>query len=324
MSSPSNSQKNHPEKSSARACLLTVNWNQADKTIACLRSAAVLERGPYPTILIDNGSSDQSAEKIRAAFGDGWEKWITMVELERNLGFAGAYNIGLRMAIESGVDFVLLINNDVILDPASLTHLLAAAEKNPTEGLWTAKIYYEGTNTIWTTGANLNHLTLELRGSNRGRVDEGQFSTVPIGFAPLCGVLIRTALLEEVGFLDEGFFVYYEDMDFARRIVQSGWGMRFVPEAIIWHAVSASSGGQNSPAERYWMGQGSGRYFRKHASPLRLLLIILPYRLISAIKTTVKLISRGRWRAAAAYWLGLWRGWTTGRSTLQPPHWVSN
>lgn len=301
---------------------MTVNWNQADKTIACLQSIQGLAGGSVHTYVVDNGSTDGSSEKIEAAVSAGW---MELMRLDENIGFARGYNHALRRAMAAGYELILLINNDVILDSASVDHLVAAAEAHSQAGLLTAKIYFEGTDIIWTLGAYLSRTTLEITGSKRGAVDHGQFEAPAIiEFAPLCGVLLRTDMLRDVGLLDEEFFVYYEDMDFAWRVLQSGWEMRAVPAAVIWHAVSASSGGQDSPLERYWMGQGSGRYFRKHASPTRLFFIIFPYRLLSALKTTARLLGQGRWTAVRAYWLGLTRGWITGRSIRQPPAWVLN
>ncbi len=306
--------------SKENVCALTVNWNQADKTADCLRSVQQIDGGPCHVIVVDNGSTDNSREVLRREFS---VPWLELIELKDNLGFAKAYNIGLKRAIDQGYELILLINNDVILRQDCLTQFLKAAATFVHDGLFTAKIYYLDTQKIWTVGGNFNRLTLEVTGSYRGQEDIGQFAeSKQIEFAPLCGVLIRAALIRDVGFLDEDFFIYYEDMDYSWRIQQSQWQMRYIPEAIIWHAVSASSGGQDSPLERYWMGQGSGRYFRKHAALWQLWLLVIPYRFISAGKTTLRLAWRGDWASIIAYWLGLFRGWSTGRSITQPPKWL--
>ena len=89
----------------------------------------------------------------------------------------------------------------------------------------------------------------------------------------------------------------------------------------VWHAVSASSGGQETPVKRYWLAQSSGRYFRKHGRGPRLLLII-PFRLASALKTSLRLLRAGKRDALRAYWRGLGIGWRTGRATTPPPAWL--
>ena len=119
-------------------------------------------------------------------------------------------------------------------------------------------------------------------------------------------------------FLDEKFFVYYEDMDYCRRIRLADYRLRLVPQAKIWHAVATSSGGQDSPLERYWMAQSSGRYFRKHGHWWQFL-VIIPYRFGSALRTTGRLLSHKHFLSLKAYWYGLFIGWVTGKATTPPP-----
>jgi GT2 family glycosyltransferase len=128
-------------------------------------------------------------------------------------------------------------------------------------------------------------------------------------------------VIERVGFLDEGFFLYYEDMDYCRRARLAGYRMRLQPGALIWHAVSASTGGLETPVKRYWLAQSSGRYFRKHGGGPRLLLIV-PFRLASAFKTTIRLLLNRRGDVARAYWAGLFAGWRSGEATTPPPAWL--
>jgi GT2 family glycosyltransferase len=120
-----------------------------------------------------------------------------------------------------------------------------------------------------------------------------------------------------VGLLDEGYFLYYEDMDYCRRARTAGWRIRLQPDAHVRHDVSASSGGRDSPPERYWMAQSSGRYFRTHGRGPRILLIV-PFRLGSALKMTARLLTQGKRDSLRAYWRGLLIGWRTGRATTPP------
>jgi GT2 family glycosyltransferase len=300
-------------------CALTLNWNKPEETIACLHS---LSQQSYPhlnLLVVDNGSNDDSVLRIQQAF-----PCIELVTNERNLGFAGGVNSGLRYALAQDFQFIFLINNDTVLDPACLSQLVEEAISSTDVGLVTAKIYYaDEPERIWSVGGQFHPWTLEVVSKGDNELDVGQWETArDIDFAPLCGVLIRRELLDRVGPLDDRYFFYYEDMDFCRRVHLAGYRLRMAPSAKIWHRVSISSGGRNSPVERYWMAQSSGRYFRSYAQGWRLL-VILPYRLGSAIKTTFRLLSRKQVRAAAAYWRGLIPGWLTGQSTASPPSWVA-
>ncbi len=299
--------------------VLTTAWNQVDKTVACLETADALTYANYRVIVVDNGSDDNTSDVVQSRFPH-----VTLLQNSENLGFAGGYNVGFRAALEENSDYIFLINNDTLLAPDCLTELVDAAEKTDSFGLATAKIYYaDRPQRIWSIGGLLQPLLLEIQKLADDQTDSGQWETLrTIDFAPLCGVLIAVSAVRDIGLLDENYFVYYEDMDYCQRLREAGYQLVFVPMAKMWHAVSASSGGQDSAAERYWMGQGSGRYYRTN-STLRQRPFIIIYRLLSALRTTLRLARASNWRAIAAYWLGLTRGWLTGVATKQPPAWVT-
>lgn len=284
--------------------VIIVAWNQLDKTLDCLETVVRLDYANFNVLLVDNGSEPPLADAIQARFPA-----VEIARLPENLGFAGGYNAGIRRALLPGVTYVLLLNNDTLVDPAALTHLMAEMQTDGDVGLVTAKLYYaDDPQRIWSVGANFNvFLDLKDRGDNQ--LDVGQWAAPrTIAFAPFCGILVRRKVFESVGFLDEGFFLYYEDVDYCLRARAAGWRMRLSPAAHVWHAVSASSGGQESPARRYWLARSGGRYFRKHGRGPRMLLIA-PFRLGSALKTSLRLLLGGRGDALRAYWAGLRAGW---------------
>lgn len=293
--------------------VIIVAWNQLEKTLDCLETVAALDYPDFRILLVDNGSDPPLAEAITARFPD-----VATLRLPANLGFAGGYNTGLRHGMESDSQHYLLLNNDTLLEPDVLTQLVTEIERSIDVGLVTAKIYYAADpQRIWTVGANFN-VFLDLKDGGAGQIDKRQWNSPrDIDFAPFCAMLIRREVIEQAGLLDEEFFLYYEDMDYCRRAKAAGWRIRLCPSAHVLHDVSASSGGRDSPMERYWMAQSSGRYFRKHGRGPRMLLII-PFRLASAIKMTARLLAAGKRDALRAYWRGLLIGWRTGRATTPP------
>jgi GT2 family glycosyltransferase len=297
--------------------VVIVAWNQVEKTLDCLVTVAALDTPPGRVLLVDNGS----APPLAAAVGRRFPA-VELLRLPDNRGFAGGYNAGITRALDGGAAAVLLLNNDTLVAPDALDQLAAEMETAQDVGLVTAKITYAAEpQRIWTVGANLN-VFLDLKDSGQGQLDTGQWGEPrDVAFAPFCAILVRREVFETVGLLDEAFFLYYEDMDYCRRARRAGWRVRLCPAALVRHDVSASSGGRDSPLERYWMAQSSGRYFRKHGRGLRLLLIV-PFRLASALKTSLRLLLAGRRDALRAYWLGLWIGWRTGRATTPPPAWL--
>ena len=124
-------------------------------------------------------------------------------------------------------------------------------------------------------------------------------------------MLLSRAMLEVVGLFDERFFMYYEDSDLCLRIQRAGFRLLLVPGARMWHKVATSSGGADSVAERYHMARSSVLFFRKYVGHWRWA-IVAPYRLGSALKTSGRLLTRGRGVAARAYWRGLRDGWFSG------------
>lgn len=293
--------------------VIIVAWNQLEKTLACLEAVAGFDYPDYRTLLVDNGSQPPLAEAISGRFPA-----VETLRLPENLGFAGGYNAGVRRAMAGESSYFLLLNNDTLPEPGAMSKLVEAMTEAADVGLATAKIYYAAApERIWTVGANLN-VFLDLKDGGQGQIDAGQWDAPrDVDFAPFCAILIRHEVIEAVGLLDEEFFLYYEDMDYCRRARTAGWRIRLCPEARVLHDVSASSGGRDSPMERYWMAQSSGRYFRKHGRGPRMALIV-PFRLGSAVKMTARLLAAGKGDALRPYWRGLLIGWRTGRATTPP------
>jgi GT2 family glycosyltransferase len=278
---------------------ITLNWNRRDDTLACLESLSKLDYPNTRLLVIDNGSRDGSAGAISEQFPE-----VELIVNARNLGFAAGCNVGLRHALEHGAEHIFLINNDTLVDPQALRHLVALS--GPDVGMVAPKIYYAAEpKRLWSVGGMRHPLTLEKTGDARGQLDQGQWEAVlERDYFVGCALLLSRLLLTQVGLFDERFFMYYEDSDLSLRARQAGFRLLFAPQAHIWHKVAISSGGSDSPNERYWMARSSVIFFRKHVRGPRWL-VVLPYRTGSAVKTVSRLLLRWRWSAAKAYLLGL-------------------
>lgn len=278
---------------------LTLNWNRCQDTLACLASLQALNYSNKRLLLVDNGSSDGTPAAVARQFPE-----VEILVNERNLGFGGGSNVGLRHALAQGADYIFLINNDAVADPAALDHMMALTA--PDVGIVAPKIYYAADpKRIWSLGGNRHPWTIEMTGDARGQIDRGQWNAVlERDYFVGCALLLSRRLLTEVGLFDERFFMYYEDSDLSLRARQAGFKLLLAPQAHVWHKVALSSGGSDSPNERYWMARSSVLFFRKHVRGLRWL-IVLPYRGASAIKTVLRLIGQGNLDSARAYLRGL-------------------
>ena len=283
-------------------CAVTLNWNRPQDTITCLAS---LSEQTYPNlklVVVDNGSSDDSANQIRAAFPE-----MTLIANATNQGFARGMNAGIRYALAAGAEHVFVLNNDTFLAPDALSRLVAQAEEGV--GLLAPAIYYaDAPQQIWSLGGQIHSGTLETVATARGQIDKGQWPAVlQRDFVPGCAMLLSRAALQEAGLFDECFFMYYEDLDLCLRLRRAGYRIVVVTRSKMWHKIALSSGGGGSPNERYWTARSSVRYFARHAQWWQWPIIIF-WRTGSAARTTWRLLRQGKNAALKGYWQGLWHG----------------
>jgi GT2 family glycosyltransferase len=279
---------------------VTVNYNHPQDTIDCLASLIQQKDVLLRNVVIDNGSEDDSVLRIQKTYPE-----ITLLQTGKNLGFSRGYNIGIRFALAHNPDYVLMVNNDTILHPDMLSQLVEYDDQSV--GCLSPAIFFaDQPERIWSQGGKISPITYEIT-DNHGRNIELPDHPVDRDFLSGCCLLIRRQALETVGLLDEDFFLYYEDQDFSLRVRQHGYRLVLVPQARLWHKVSISSGGTDSPGERYWMGHSSVLFFRKHIRGIRWLYVI-PWRLASSIKTVLRLLFDQKPGAALAYLKGEWDG----------------
>lgn len=235
--------------------VIVLNYNGGSLLPRCLEA---LSRTDYPAdaweaLLVDNASSDGSVDETARVF-----PWVRLVCNRKNLGFAAGNNVGMRAAPGP---YVALLNTDTEVEPGWLRALVLSAEADPRVGACTAKLLFAGRRTTDGSGRGVgvvqNAGTLLLRdgsGRDRGTVvkapgvvehepDDGRYDRTEEVFG-LCGAacLLRKAMLEDVGYFDESFFAYYEDLDLSWRARLRGWKVLFVPAAVVWHLHSASFG----------------------------------------------------------------------------------
>lgn len=282
---------------------ITLNWNQRDETLGCLESLSQLNYANLRLLLVDNASTDGTPTAVATACPQ-----VEIIVNDKNLGFGTGFNVGLRHALAQGAQYILISNNDARLHPDALTHMLAVHQ--PDVGMVAPKIYYASQpQRIWSIGGMRHPLTYEVTGDARGEIDAGQWHQVlERDYFVGCIVLFSARMLREVGLFDERFFLYYEDSDLSLRTRQAGYRLLLCPQAHGWHKVAVSSGGSDSPNERYWMARSSVIFFHTHMQGWRWG-VVIPYRVASAIKTITRLMIRGKQESAAAYVRGLQHGW---------------
>lgn len=294
-------------KKSPSVCAVTLNWNRSEDTIACLRSLAAQTYPELQTIVVDNGSTDDSLARIGAACPNA-----QLIAHGENSGFAGGMNLGIRKALAQGAEYVFILNNDTFLAEDVVAKLITGMAGN-FAALAPIIYYADAPKRVWSVGGMINPWLLETKENPRGVHDESQWTAVQKtavlerDFVPACGLMLTRDILQKTGGFDERFFMYYEDLDFCLRIRETEQKIGVMSTAKMWHKVSLSSGGSDSANERYWMARSSVLYFRKHARPYQWPLILF-WRTGSALRTTWRLGRAAKGVALQAYWRGLWHG----------------
>ena len=229
--------------------IVVLNWNGRDETLACLWSLRRIAYDNYRIILVDNGSTDGSPEEVARLFPE-----VLLIRNVKNVGFDEGNNIGIRAAIEKKADAVLLLNNDTVVCRNILRILSGTAAIYPDAGILGPKIYYfDDPTSIWWAGSRRKYsetgwlLTYTQEG--KMQKDVGQFDEVKKIDAVIgCAMYIKTEVIDEIGYLDARYFIYHEEYDFCRRAKEKGWRCYLVPDAKVWHKISLSMGGKDSPS----------------------------------------------------------------------------
>jgi hypothetical protein len=232
-----------------KIAIVVVNYNGKNDTLECLDSIRSINYENFEVVLVDNGSSDGSVAAITAH-----DPSITLIETGRNLGFAGANNVGIRMGIQQGAEYVFLLNNDTTVDPNVLQALLDASQAIGDKGILGAKIFYHAApNLIWYAGASWDSDVNEFRHIGFGLQDSGKNTEiVETDYICGCALFVHAAALKHIGLLDERYFLIFEETDFCYRARRSGYRSFVVPNAKVWHKVSVSFGGANSALYNYF------------------------------------------------------------------------
>jgi len=231
---------------------IVLNWNGLDDTLACVESLARQTYAPLAVLVVDNGSRVSPRARLAAH-----HPAVEVVENGRNLGYTGGNNVGIRLALARGTELIWLLNNDTTVEPDTLERLVDAARRHPDAAIVGGKVLrMDRPDTLWTAWGRVTWLQSLIALEGCDAPDDGAFDVErPVPWIPGCSILLRAQALREIGLLDESFFAYHEDVEWAARARAAGWSVWFTGGARTYHAVHGSSGG-----ERHYGG------FRKYLS----------------------------------------------------------
>jgi len=233
-----------------------VNYKTADLVIDCLQSLCV-ERDliDFQVILVDNDSQDGSFEKISLAIQSrGWAEWIDIIEAEYNAGFAYGNNIAIRQFMKetSPPEFIYLLNPDAYVRPGAVLSLFEFIQGNPNVGIAGGRIESED-GSVQNSSFRFHSFITELnRGFSLALLEKKLRPWLSDAEMPVyetktdwvsgASMMIRSTVINDIGLLDESYFMYFEETDFCMQASRVGWECWYVPKSRIVHYVGQSSG----------------------------------------------------------------------------------
>ncbi|WP_288424916.1 glycosyltransferase family 2 protein [uncultured Spirosoma sp.] len=280
--------------------IVTINYNQAEVTRQFLDSARLLTHSRVDIIVVDNASEPALASCIDTSQYPN----LTVIRSEENLGFTGGNNLGIANA--KG-DYFFIVNNDTELNPDLLTELLKPFAADSRIGVTCPKIrFFSNPTLVQYAGYNpMNMLTgtavpVGYKLPDDPRYDEPS----PTAFAHGCAMLVKRAVVEQVGRFAERFFLYYEELDWSQRIRNAGFIIQYQPSAYILHKESMSVG-EFSPLKTYFLTRNRILFMRRHGSSVQKLVFYLFFAVCVVPKHLAAYLLTGKWEHAKAFVRGV-------------------
>lgn len=276
--------------------IITVNYNQAAVTCELLNSLRKITYPNIETIIIDNGSPSDNPDKIAILFPE-----YRLIKSSENLGFAGGNNLGIK---HSSGEYLLFINNDTEVEPGFLEPLVAKLQSDPGIGMVSPKIrFYYAPDTIQYAGyTSLSRITLRQHLIGYREMDLGQYNqgrkTYSIHGAAM---MVPRSVVLTVGMMAEMYFLYYEEHDWAERIKRAGFSVFYVPESLVLHKESISTG-KESPLKTYYITRNRFLFARRNLQGTRRLTTLLYLSFVAFPKGFLSSLLKRRFDLAKAQW----------------------
>ena len=236
-----------------RTAFILVNYNGREVTRECVASLKRMKNRDWFAVIVDNDSPDGSFAELEKEYASDGQ--VAVVSAGANLGFAGGTNLGIRTALEAGAGWILLLNNDTEVAEDFLDRMLEKADR---ESIFAPRInYFSDRDKAWYAAGQIDF--------NTGTVKNGDpENSGEVSFASGCCMLFSPEVFEKIGEFDEGYFMYYEDMDYCLRAPAAGVRIVYLPEAVVYHKVGSTSGGEQSKLSIYYNNRNRFFLIRKY------------------------------------------------------------
>lgn len=253
-------------RSRPRVAILILNWNGICDTLESLESVNDLQYENVETFVVDNGSADGSREAIVSTFPE-----VHLVVSPENLGVAGGRNLGLHAVLRRPeIDYILLLDNDVVVEPTLLDTLVATVEARPEIGILGPVVYYRDDPTrIRSDGVAIVFREVTAKSPAKNRLEKGYRSqgVKQVDAINGCCMLIKRQVFDAIGCFNPAYFMVNNETEFCYRAGRKGFRSAVVLHAALWHKVSASTGDGYAPGRAYYTGRSTILFLKEYGRP---------------------------------------------------------
>lgn len=287
--------------------IIIVNYNGFRDTIECVKSIKKECSIENEIIIIDNNSKNEEKELLLKN-----NEMYDLILSEKNLGFSLANNHGIEYALKKGYKNILLLNNDTIITKGSIENMIAILKENKDIGMVSCStLYFDKKDTIWFDEGYIDWNKYLAKHKNIKKLYKYSEDVVDVGFISGCCMLIRNDVFEKVGLLPTEYFMYFEDVDYCVKVKEMGYRIVVCKRSIIYHKVSASSGGEDSTFTIEWCNRNRiifmKKYRYKSKSKLSFLYSIAFFS-IGRIVRIIQFMLNGDFKRAKSIIKGCFRG----------------
>ncbi|RLD38739.1 MAG: glycosyltransferase family 2 protein [Bacteroidetes bacterium] len=279
--------------------IITVNYNQAKTTMEMIESLSNITYPNIEIIVVDNASTKEDPQIIKETYPR-----IILIESVLNYGFAGGNNLGIMRARG---EYILLLNNDTIVDPNFLEPLVKKFQDNPKIGAISPKIrYFYKKDTFQYAGyTEINKWTIRNKTIGENEIDTGQYDEDrETAYTHGAAMMVPMEVIKKVGMMSYEFFLYYEEADWCLRIRKYGYKIMYVHNSLVYHKGSVTTG-KNSALKVHYLTRNRLVFMRRNIHGIEFVFALL-YQIVVAIgKNSIIFILKGKWKLAGAYWSGI-------------------
>ena len=280
--------------------IITINYNGLKDTCELIETLP-LEDGSLEVIVVDNASQEDEATIIEQRYPQ-----ITVIHSDKNLGFAGGNNLGIKAAHGK---YLFFINNDTLLRPqtSDLIPLIHRLESSPKIGAVCPKIRFAwGDNPIQFAGYTpLSPVTMRNRAIGFGETDQGQYDTAHLTpYAHGAALMVKRKVIDKAGLMPECYFLYYEELDWSMMIRRAGYDIWYEPAVSIFHKESQATG-QDSPLRTYYITRNRLLFVKRNINGIEKILSYIYIIGVVGLKDILKNLLRRRRDLAQATFKGI-------------------